>query len=100
LRGLGELVDAAADGARKILLLTDGLANAGIYSVSSRGELAIALAASFPAERIHLHGNNKTAQELSEAVAAGEAPFAACGRIYVGPHQPTHSTSVGKVFRR
>ena len=30
LRGLGELVDAPADGPRKILLLTDGLANQGI----------------------------------------------------------------------
>jgi Ca-activated chloride channel family protein len=30
LRGLGELVDAPADGPRKIMLLTDGLANAGI----------------------------------------------------------------------
>ena len=32
LRGLGELVDAPADGPRKVLLLTDGLANAGITS--------------------------------------------------------------------
>jgi diaminopimelate decarboxylase len=38
--------------------------------VVSGGELAIALAAGFPAERIHLHGNNKTPQELREAVAA------------------------------
>jgi Ca-activated chloride channel family protein len=30
LRGLGELIDAQADGPRKILLLTDGLANEGI----------------------------------------------------------------------
>jgi Ca-activated chloride channel homolog len=30
LRGLGELMDAPADGPRKILLLTDGLANEGI----------------------------------------------------------------------
>jgi len=30
LRGLGELIDASADGPRKILLLTDGLANEGI----------------------------------------------------------------------
>jgi diaminopimelate decarboxylase len=39
--------------------------------VVSGGELAIALAAGFPPERIHLHGNNKTAEELREAVAAG-----------------------------
>jgi Ca-activated chloride channel family protein len=32
LRALGELVDAPADGPRKILLLTDGLANQGITS--------------------------------------------------------------------
>src|SRR5215203_2520667 len=38
--------------------------------VVSGGELAIALVAGFPAERIHLHGNNKTPQELREAVAA------------------------------
>jgi Ca-activated chloride channel family protein len=36
LRGLGELIEAPADGARKILLLTDGLANAGI---TDRGDL-------------------------------------------------------------
>jgi diaminopimelate decarboxylase len=45
--------------------------------VVSGGELAIALAAGFPAERIHLHGNNKTPDELREAVAAG------VGRIVV-----------------
>jgi diaminopimelate decarboxylase len=39
--------------------------------VVSGGELAIALAAGFPPERIHLHGNNKTPQELREALAAG-----------------------------
>ena len=32
LRGLGELVDAPAEGVRKIVLLTDGLANQGITS--------------------------------------------------------------------
>jgi diaminopimelate decarboxylase len=39
--------------------------------VVSGGELAIALAAGFPPERIHLHGNNKTPDELREAVTAG-----------------------------
>ena len=45
--------------------------------VVSGGELAIARASGFPAERIHLHGNNKSPQELSEALAAG------IGRIVV-----------------
>lgn len=39
--------------------------------VSSGGELALALKAGFPAERIYAHGNNKTPQELSESIAAG-----------------------------
>ncbi len=38
--------------------------------VVSGGELAIALAAGFPPERIHLHGNNKSADELREALRA------------------------------
>lgn len=37
--------------------------------VVSGGELAIALAAGFPAERIHFHGNNKTRAELAQALA-------------------------------
>ncbi|MCL1847212.1 MAG: diaminopimelate decarboxylase [Coriobacteriia bacterium] len=44
----------------------------GCYlDVSSGGELAIALAAGFPAERIVSHGNNKTISELTEAIEAG-----------------------------
>jgi diaminopimelate decarboxylase len=39
--------------------------------VASGGELAIALSAGFPAERIYAHGNNKSPQELREALAAG-----------------------------
>ncbi len=39
--------------------------------VSGGGELAIALAAGFPAERVYVHGNNKTPQELEEAISAG-----------------------------
>ena len=35
------------------------------------GELAVALAAEFPAERIGVHGNNKSVDELRQAVAAG-----------------------------
>ncbi len=39
--------------------------------VCSGGELAIALRADFPAERIALHGNNKSVAELTAAVEAG-----------------------------
>ena len=39
--------------------------------VSSGGELAIALAADFPAERIYSHGNNKTEAELTECIESG-----------------------------
>ncbi|MGV9265710.1 diaminopimelate decarboxylase [Kitasatospora sp. NPDC003701] len=39
--------------------------------VCSPGELAVALAAGMPAERIALHGNNKTVHELEQAVKAG-----------------------------
>src|SRR4051812_30680297 len=39
--------------------------------VCSGGELAIALRAEFPAERIALHGNNKSVAELVAAVEAG-----------------------------
>jgi diaminopimelate decarboxylase len=50
----------------------------GCYlDVSSGGELAIALASGFPAERIVAHGNNKTPVELREAIEAG------VGRIVV-----------------
>lgn len=43
--------------------------------VSSGGELAVALAAGFPPERIMMHGNNKTPQEIKEALQAGIARF-------------------------
>ena len=39
--------------------------------VVSGGELAVARAAGFPVERIIFHGNNKSAQELREAIEAG-----------------------------
>lgn len=39
--------------------------------VASGGELAVALHAGFPAERIALHGNNKSPAELTDAVKAG-----------------------------
>ena len=39
--------------------------------VASGGELAVALSSGFPAERIALHGNNKSLDELTTAVKAG-----------------------------
>jgi diaminopimelate decarboxylase len=45
--------------------------------VSSGGELAFALRAGFPMERIYVHGNNKTDLELTECLDAG------VGRIVV-----------------
>ncbi|HEY1440096.1 MAG TPA: diaminopimelate decarboxylase, partial [Mycobacterium sp.] len=39
--------------------------------VCTGGELAVALHADFPPERITLHGNNKSAAELTAAVKAG-----------------------------
>jgi diaminopimelate decarboxylase len=45
--------------------------------VCSEGELAVAAAAGFPADRILLHGNGKTPQELSAALGYG------VGRIVV-----------------
>ncbi|MFF3559982.1 diaminopimelate decarboxylase [Streptomyces sp. NPDC002574] len=39
--------------------------------VCSGGELAVALSAGMPAERIALHGNNKSGEEIHQAVGAG-----------------------------
>jgi diaminopimelate decarboxylase len=39
--------------------------------VVSGGELYVALQAGFPPARIHFHGNNKTPEELAQALAAG-----------------------------
>ena len=43
--------------------------------VASGGELAIALAAGFPADRIFAQGNNKTQREIEECIDAGVACF-------------------------
>ena len=43
--------------------------------VVSDGELFTALQAGFPAERIHFHGNNKTAQEIEMALEANIGCF-------------------------
>ena len=39
--------------------------------VTSAGEMAVARAAGFPPQRVHLHGNSKSAAELSEALGWG-----------------------------
>ena len=45
--------------------------------VATGGEMAVALAADVPAHRLHLHGNNKSVDELGAAMSAG------VGRIIV-----------------
>lgn len=48
-------------------LIEDGLN----IDVCTGGELAVALAAKFPPERIELHGNNKSLEEITEAINCG-----------------------------
>jgi diaminopimelate decarboxylase len=48
--------------------------------VATGGEMAVALSAGVPAGRLVLHGNNKSAEELRDALAAG------VGRIVVDSH--------------
>jgi diaminopimelate decarboxylase len=59
--------------AAKSLLTVDiarWIAEAGWHlDVATGGELAVALAANFPVERIGLHGNNKSLHEISRAVS-------------------------------
>lgn len=45
--------------------------------VVSAGELYTALAANFPAKRIHFHGNNKSVKEISMGIEAGIGCFVA-----------------------
>ncbi len=48
------------------------VAHAGVgLDVASGGELAVALRAGFPPDRIELHGNNKSVPEIGRAVGAG-----------------------------
>lgn len=48
------------------------LAEDGVnLDVCTGGELAVALAAKFPANRIEVHGNNKSVAEIEEAIKAG-----------------------------
>lgn len=51
--------------------------------VSGGGELAIAQAVGFPMERVIVHGNNKTPQELREAIRAGVGRIVADSRIEI-----------------
>ena len=54
----------------------DWLAQEGLnLDVCSGGELALALRAGFPADRISFHGNNKSHDEIEGAVAAGIGSF-------------------------
>ena len=50
------------------------IAEAGIgIDVCTGGELAVALAAKFPADRIEVHGNNKSEEEIRVAIEVGVA---------------------------
>ena len=49
--------------------------------VSGGGELACAQAVGFPMERVFVHGNNKTPQELREAISAGVGRIVLDSRI-------------------
>lgn len=49
--------------------------------VSGGGELACAQSVGFPAERVFVHGNNKTPQELREAISAGVGRIVVDSRI-------------------
>ena len=51
--------------------------------VSGGGELAIAQAVGFPMEHVIVHGNNKTPQELREAIQAGVGRIVADSRIEI-----------------
>jgi diaminopimelate decarboxylase len=52
--------------------LANLIADEGLgLDVVAGGELAVARAAEFPLDRVYMHGNNKTPQELEEAVRAG-----------------------------
>ena len=58
---------AYINGALARLFAEEGLS----LDVVSGGELALALANGFPADHIEFHGNNKTPQEMEEALRAG-----------------------------
>jgi diaminopimelate decarboxylase len=51
--------------------------------VCTGGELAVAMAAHFPPERIELHGNNKSLAELESAISAGVGTIVADSLIEI-----------------
>jgi diaminopimelate decarboxylase len=55
-----------------------------LLDVSTGGELAVALAAGVPADRLVLHGNNKSVAELTTALEAG------VGRVVVDSFDEVH----------
>ncbi|MEX0682559.1 MAG: diaminopimelate decarboxylase [Dehalococcoidia bacterium] len=61
--------------------------------VVSGGELAIARSVNFPAERIHFHGNNKSEEELADALDAG------IGRVIVDNFHEIHLLSAAAQAR-
>lgn len=78
LKGLPEYEIAYASKAFISLGMAKLIANLGLcIDVASGGELYIVLKAGFPAERIYFHGNNKSIEELKQALNAN------VGRIVV-----------------
>ena len=52
--------------------------------VSGGGEFACALSVGYPADRVFMHGNNKTPKELDEAISAGVGRIVLDTRIELG----------------
>ena len=73
----GNSIDAAAKAFLSVEIARWVAAEGLSLDVCSGGELAVALRAGFPPERIALHGNNKSPAELAAALDAG------VGRIVV-----------------
>ncbi|WP_215143584.1 diaminopimelate decarboxylase [Exiguobacterium qingdaonense] len=65
-----------ASKALSIAAVYDKVVSAGLsVDVVSRGEMYVALHAGVPAERIHVHGSNKTIQDISFALENGITHF-------------------------
>lgn len=84
---MGERIDgyvAYASKAFSCLAMARLVADSGLWmDVSTGGELAVALAGGFPAERLVVHGNNKSVAEIEAAVVAG------AGRIVIDSLEET-----------